>query len=323
MTLNAHMDDRGELINRSGANEAPVPERQSRLIFLRGSLRPARAGQREPAAPAGRGRDAGRRGGATRNADRRFRRDWSRASTSTAAASRRRTGSVVPVLDSARSVRPPRGWHGIQRLRRVRGRHRRRDSSAAGRVPPPGLARRRHRRLQARNEDHYDPLQPSTARAGSSSKSPPRIDRHRCGARRDHRVQRADPNEQSLDDGAVGSLLRVMRRGGRAEQRELRHAVSARPAERYGRLPRHPSDDGINLRFFQPKRRFGVAPYYPVSRYVNVEFTSPIVPKPRPRARQPAATTLAIKTPTAIASIHSSRRPSRPTPTQELCALAS
>ena len=37
------------------------------------------------------------------------------------------------------------------------------------------------------------------------------------------------------------------------------------------------SDEGINLRFYQPKRRFGVAPYYPISRYVR-GLSSLVVP---------------------------------------------
>jgi hypothetical protein len=80
-----------------------------------------------------------------------------------------------------------------------------------------------------------------------------------------------------------------------------------------------PSDDGINLRFYQPKRRFGVAPYFPVSRYV-MGLSSPTVPD---RAHEHDANGNYIgDQPGQANCVNPLFAKSLPTdPTQELCAL--
>jgi hypothetical protein len=314
-TLNAHMDDRGELINRSGADEAPIPDADPDHFlawFPPASVAPANATALPPPVP-----------------------------PETEVGAVGQPGTLIG--DFAAMVA---GVHehgcGFEAQNEAWYRfliqpdpydHLEVGSGAAQFVESEGgtdavILQQRAAFLRPdslvaviavsdENEDHYDPLAfygegwlfEQSPFPGSST-----------GASPEGTVECSQPTQTSSPSttGPFGPDCQSCA----AENVVSDPNFSTRcptdpPTGTDGYLD--PSDDGINLRFFQPKRRFGVAPYYPVSRYVR-GLTSPIVPD---RAHEHDSSGNYIGDQDAHSNcVNPLFAQSLPTdPTQELCAL--
>jgi hypothetical protein len=317
MTLNAHMDDRGELINRSGANEAPVPNANPDHFlawFPPASVAPDNAN--EPAPPDPPETQVGAVGQAgTLIGD---------FAAMVAGVHEHGCGLEAQNESWYRFLIQPDPFDHLEVgtgsnayvesevgidavILQQRAAFLRPDSLVAV------IA------VSDENEDHYDPL--AFHGQGWLFEQSPFPGSSTTGASPEGTLECSQPTQTSspATTGPWGPSCESCAAGDVVGGANFATRCPPDPPSGTGGYL-DPTDDNINLRFFQPKRRFGVAPYYPISRYVR-GLSSPIVPD---RAHEHDASGNYIGDQDAQSNcVNPLFAKTLPTdPTQELCALA-